>query len=182
MYRKIRRPPQPRKLTCAEEIVCSSARPDIVCVGEELLVTIRIVDKDTREEKPCGCAGEIWVSSSSVAAGYWGKPELSDETFRARLQTDDGRTYLRTGDEGYLEASEVQDKSARLYVCGRIKDLIILKGKNYYLKDHDQHLGAALLHREGRDAARPHLGACVGDGELHVLGVVVFTSQDDQVL
>eukprot|EP00964_Phaeocystis_antarctica_P164396 scaffold142405_cov130-Phaeocystis_antarctica.AAC.1 len=55
----------PRKLTCAEEIVCSSARPDIVCVGEELLVTIRIVDKDTREETPCGCAGEIWVSSSS---------------------------------------------------------------------------------------------------------------------
>ena len=43
-------PPQPRKLTCAEEIVCSSVRRDIVCVGEELLVTIRIVDQETREE------------------------------------------------------------------------------------------------------------------------------------
>ena len=128
-------PPQPRKLTCAEEIVCSSARPDIVCVGEELLVTIRIVDKETREEKPCGCAGEIWVSSSSVAAGYWGKPELSDETFRAQLQPDDGRTYLRTGDEGYFEASDVQGESERLFVCGRLKDLIILGGKNYYPED-----------------------------------------------
>ena len=65
-----------------------------------------------------------------MCAGYWGKPELSEEVFRARLEPDDGETYLRTGDEGYFEKGTTE-----LYVCGRLKDLIIVGGKNYYPED-----------------------------------------------
>ena len=76
--------------------------------------------------------GEIWISSRSVAAGYWGKPDLSRETFHARRVLDDGSEsksrYLRTGDEGFLE-------EGKLYITGRLKDLIIVGGKNYYPED-----------------------------------------------
>jgi len=66
--------------------------------------------------------GEIWVSSPSVARGYW---NLDDGAFGNEL---DGRTYLRTGDEGFVRDGEV-------FVCGRIKDLLIVNGKNYYPQD-----------------------------------------------
>jgi len=120
----------PHAGTSAGQLLCSETRPDLVCVSEEALVMIKVVDNKTRMEKPSGSSGEIWVSSESIAMGYWGKPELSDETFRARLEPDDGRTYLRTGDEAYYEQGTTQ-----LYICGRIKDLIIIGGKNYYPED-----------------------------------------------
>ena len=85
--------PAPRKLTSAEELVCSNTRPDLVCVAEEFLVVVKIVNKETRQEKQSGSPGEIWVSSSSVAMGYWGKAELSEEIFRARLDPDGGVLY-----------------------------------------------------------------------------------------
>ena len=69
---------------------------------------------ETFEERPPGESGEIWICSPSVAKGYWNKPELSEETFRATIRppagaadADDGgappRHYLRTGDEGFIE-------------------------------------------------------------------------------
>eukprot|EP00656_Telonema_subtile_P033826 TRINITY_DN37791_c0_g1_i1.p1 TRINITY_DN37791_c0_g1~~TRINITY_DN37791_c0_g1_i1.p1 ORF type:complete len:104 (+),score=22.03 TRINITY_DN37791_c0_g1_i1:72-383(+) len=73
-----------------------------------------------------GRVGEIWISSNSKARGYWGEPELTEETFRARLEADpDNREWLRTGDLGFLHGGE-------LYVCGRLKDLIIIRGRNVY--------------------------------------------------
>jgi len=93
------------------------------------LVTIKIVDPDTRRPVAAGETGEIFVSSPSVALGYWGRPELSDEVFRARLEPDDGRTYLRTGDAGYF------DDDGLLYICARLKDLLILNGRNFFADD-----------------------------------------------
>ena len=77
-----------------------------------------------------GHVGEIWVAGSGKCLGYWNNPELTLKQFRARLVDDtpydDG--YLRTGDMGFFHDGE-------LFVCGRIKDMIILRGQNYYPQD-----------------------------------------------
>ena len=76
---------------------------------------------------PDGQVGELWVDGPSKSVGYWGRPELSTETFGARLPADH-RRYLRTGDLGFIYEGE-------LYVCGRTKDLIIVRGVNCYPSD-----------------------------------------------
>ncbi len=89
-------------------------------VGEEL----RIVDPQTL--RPCAAdrVGEIWVSGPNVAAGYWENPAATAATFPA---TAEGR-FLRTGDLGFLAGGE-------LFITGRHKDLIIVRGRNYYPQD-----------------------------------------------
>ncbi|KAJ8609752.1 hypothetical protein CTAYLR_009248 [Chrysophaeum taylorii] len=116
--------------TCgeAEGIITSRRRPDLASCGSEFQIDLRIVDEETRCVAPDGTPGELWLSSGSVALGYWGKPELSSETFHARLEPDDGKVYLRTGDEAFIE-------DGRLFICGRIKDMIIIGGENYYSDD-----------------------------------------------
>lgn len=89
---------------------------------------IKIVDPDTRTELPVNRVGEIWISSPSVAAGYWGKEDISEETFRATLAEDDGLTYLRSGDLGFFHKDE-------LFITGRLKDMIIVRGVNRYPQD-----------------------------------------------
>ncbi|MCH2022937.1 MAG: cytochrome P450 [Saprospiraceae bacterium] len=77
--------------------------------------------------------GEIWVSSPSVAIGYYKMPQLSKEVFNVTLPGSsnfDNRTYLRTGDLGFISSSDNE-----LYICGRIKDMVIIAGKNYYSED-----------------------------------------------
>jgi acyl-CoA synthetase (AMP-forming)/AMP-acid ligase II len=71
--------------------------------------------------------GEIWVRGPSVAQGYWQKPELSRATFQASSPSLGG-PFLRTGDFGYL-------KDGELFVCGRLKDVIVLAGRNYAAED-----------------------------------------------
>jgi thioester reductase-like protein len=97
-------------------------------------VDVRIVDADTRRDLGEDAIGEIWVAGPSKAAGYWRKPELTRETFAATLagaENDLGQEYLRTGDLGFLHDGEV-------FVCGRIKDMIIVRGKNYYPQDVEE--------------------------------------------
>ncbi|HEY0734335.1 MAG TPA: amino acid adenylation domain-containing protein [Herpetosiphonaceae bacterium] len=93
--------------------------------------TLRIVRPETGA--PCADTeiGEIWVSGASVAQGYWNKPEATQATFRAQLRDGDTRPFLRTGDLGYIHAGQ-------LYVTGRLKDLIIVRGRNYYPQDIEQ--------------------------------------------
>eukprot|EP00808_Paulinella_micropora_P026869 g4711.t1 len=101
-------------------------------------VDLRVVDPDTCEELPVGTVGEIWLSSGSKALGYYARPEVTEEIFFAKLAPArqgktgrpqvPGRTYLRTGDLGFLKDGEV-------YFTGRVKDLIIIKGRNYYPQD-----------------------------------------------
>src|SRR5277367_2102532 len=91
---------------------------------------VKIVDPDGHFALKPGRTGEIWVAGSGKCQGYWNNPELTLKQFRARLVDDspydDG--YLRTGDIGFFHDGE-------LYVCGRIKDMIILRGQNYYPQD-----------------------------------------------
>lgn len=87
-----------------------------------------IVDPDART--PCDerQVGEIWISGPSVARGYWQKPD--DDTFQAELLSTSmqGRKFLRTGDLGFFCAGS-------LYISGRLKDLIIVRGRNHYPED-----------------------------------------------
>ena len=90
---------------------------------------LRIVDTVTRREVSDGVAGEIWLRSDSVACGYWGRQELSEEVFMATLAGGNNKEkFLRTGDEGFVE-------NGHMFICGRIKDLIIIGGRNYYPDD-----------------------------------------------
>jgi thioester reductase-like protein len=91
---------------------------------------VKIVDPEGHFPLKSERTGEIWVTGSGKCRGYWNNPELTLKQFRARMVDDtpydDG--YLRTGDIGFFHGGE-------LYVCGRIKDMIILRGQNYYPHD-----------------------------------------------
>lgn len=89
---------------------------------------VRIVDPDSR--RPCDDrrVGEIWVRGGSVARGYWNNEAESRDTFGAVVDGEPGRAYLRTGDLGFLD-------DGQLFVTGRLKDLIIIAGRNYYPQD-----------------------------------------------
>ncbi|WP_115711913.1 aminotransferase class I/II-fold pyridoxal phosphate-dependent enzyme [Legionella sainthelensi] len=93
--------------------------------------SIRIVNPNTLTELPEQTLGEIWASGPSIAKGYWNKIKLTKTTFGNQLEDTPGVTYLRTGDLGFLNQGD-------LYVTGRIKDLIIIRGKNYYPQDIEQ--------------------------------------------
>jgi ABC exporter DevB family membrane fusion protein len=89
---------------------------------------IVIVDPESLTECPFDQVGEIWVSGSSVAQGYWNRPEETAQTFHAYLADTDEGPFLRTGDLGFLHDGE-------LFVTGRIKDLIVIEGRNHYPQD-----------------------------------------------
>lgn len=92
-------------------------------------VVVRVVDPETRRALPAGAIGELWVDSPSKADGYWGDEEASRATFEARLaDPEDTRGYLRTGDLGALVDGEV-------YVTGRLKEMLIVGGRNLYPQD-----------------------------------------------
>ncbi|WP_394849916.1 AMP-binding protein [Pendulispora brunnea] len=80
--------------------------------------------------------GEIWVKGPSVAQGYWNRPEASTATFRAMLKDTNEGPFLRTGDLGFLHDDE-------LFITGRMKDLIIVRGRNHYPQDIERTVGEA---------------------------------------
>ena len=103
----------------------------IVSCGKPLPgLDVKIVDPERHNALEPGHIGEIWVAGASKCQGYWNNPELTLKVFRARLVDDspydDG--YLRTGDMGFFHEGE-------LFVCGRLKDMIIVRGQNYYPQD-----------------------------------------------
>lgn len=89
---------------------------------------IRIVDVGTLAECEPGRVGEIWLSGPNVAGGYWNNPAASQATFEATLDSQPGRRYLRTGDLGFTDRGQ-------LYITGRHKDLIVIRGHNHYPQD-----------------------------------------------
>jgi acyl-CoA synthetase (AMP-forming)/AMP-acid ligase II len=96
-------------------------------------VEVRIVDPQTRRELPPGHIGEIWADGPSKCAGYFGRPEETRETFFAEL-VGQGARWLRTGDLGAFVGDE-------LIVTGRLKDLVILQGRNLYPQDIEGWVG-----------------------------------------
>jgi acyl-CoA synthetase (AMP-forming)/AMP-acid ligase II len=90
---------------------------------------IAIVDPETRQALPPLHVGEIWAAGVHVTRGYWRKPEATAEVFGAAFAGEAGCDWLRTGDLGFL------DENGELYVTGRIKELIIIRGVNHYPQD-----------------------------------------------
>src|SRR5437763_2721874 len=129
---------------------------------------VRIVDPDTH--RPCadGEVGEIWVRSATKALGYFGLEVETKETFQAMVDGDDNE-YLRTGDLGFFHEGE-------LFVTGRLKDLIILGGRNLYPQDVENSL------REAHPLVRPGgIAAFAVDGEVGERVVVFVECREDEV-
>src|SRR5579863_10123831 len=119
------------KARMTTEVSEIGAATKIVSCGTPLPgLNVKIVDPERHVALSPGRIGEIWIAGSGKCEGYWNNPELTLKQFHARLVDDspydDG--YLRTGDIGFIHDGE-------LYVCGRIKDMIILRGQNYYPQD-----------------------------------------------
>jgi acyl-CoA synthetase (AMP-forming)/AMP-acid ligase II len=93
---------------------------------------LAIVDPETRMPLGPGLVGEVWVAGPHVAQGYWRNPEATASVFRARTASGGAQYWLRTGDLGFL------DEDGELYITGRIKDLIIIRGINHYPQDIEQ--------------------------------------------
>ena len=110
-----------RDLTPSENIFVGCGRP-------YMDTTVAIVDPNTFTCCLDGQVGEIWVSGGSIAAGYWNAPSATAETFKATLEDKEHSSFLRTGDLGFFSRGE-------LFVTGRLKDLIIIRGKNHYPHD-----------------------------------------------
>lgn len=124
----------------ADENVTSFVGSGCISVDQE----IRIVDPVSLHECRPGVIGEIWVAGPHVAQGYWNAPDETEATFQAYVA--DTGPFLRTGDLGFIREGE-------LFVTGRLKDLIIIRGRNYF--PHDIELTTEVSH----DSLRPGGGA-----------------------
>jgi fatty acid CoA ligase FadD28 len=117
------------KLTAGNAERCEGgAGTPLISYGVPQSPMVRIVDPDTRIECPAGTVGEIWVHGENVAMGYWRKPHETESTFGGRLVAPSAGTpegpWLRTGDSGFIFDDE-------LFIIGRIKDLLIVYGRNH---------------------------------------------------
>ncbi|KAI6669511.1 hypothetical protein NL676_004396 [Syzygium grande] len=141
-----------------------------ICCGyvdpDDADVDIRIVDADLEVDED-GKEGEIWISSPSAGIGYWGKEELSQKTFSNKLQKYPGRKYTRTGDLGRV----IQ---GNLFITGRIKDLIIVAGRNIYSADVEKTVESS------SELLRPGCCAVVGVPEdvLSAKGISLSDASD----
>ena len=106
---------------------------------------VAIVDPQTCRELSPDRVGEIWVQSPNVAQGYWNRPEETKLVFQARLADTQEGPFLRTGDLGFFNEGQ-------LFVVGRLKELIVFRGRNYYPQD----IEAAVAR------AHPALSGCQG--------------------
>jgi acyl transferase domain-containing protein/acyl-CoA synthetase (AMP-forming)/AMP-acid ligase II/acyl carrier protein len=135
---------QQNRIKPAEEGAAGS-RDLVGCGGIAPELRVAIVDPETLAPCAADRVGEIWVSGPSVAGGYWRKPAETEQTFGAHLATGEG-PFLRTGDLGFLDRGQ-------LFVTGRLKDLIIIRGSNHYPQDLEH-----TVERSHR-ALRPACGA-----------------------
>ncbi|WP_421534488.1 non-ribosomal peptide synthetase [Pseudomonas marginalis] len=126
---------------------------------------VLIADPHTLSELADNCVGELWVSGPSIAHGYWRNPEASAKTFVQHA----GRTWLRTGDLGFIREGEV-------YITGRLKDLLIVRGHNLYPQDIEQTIEREVeVVRKGRVAA-----FAVNDNGLEGIGIAAEISRSVQ--
>lgn len=152
-----------------EDIAHPAAQTVVGCghslIGQQLVV----VNPQTCQPCPNTKVGEIWLSGPGVAAGYWNQPEETMRAFHAFLANGTG-PFLRTGDLGFLQDGE-------LFITGRLKDLIIIRGQNYYPDDIEQTI------TQSHSALRPGCGAAFSvpiEGEerlIHVQEVDASISQ-----
>lgn len=122
---------EPEKLAAGHAKRCGSGNP-LVSYGTPESPNVRIVDPDSATECPAGMVGEIWVHGANVALGYWNRPDETQQTFGGTLVGATAGTpadnWLRTGDLGFISDGD-------LFIVGRAKDLLIVRGRNHYPDD-----------------------------------------------
>lgn len=101
---------------------------ELVSMGPVESESVAVVDRETGQRCPENRVGEIWLHGRSVADGYWNKPEENSRAFAATITGEDDTVHLRTGDLGFLCGGE-------LYISGRIKELMIVHGRNIFPQD-----------------------------------------------
>lgn len=144
------------------------AKPSSTYIREAVSCGTLVCETDVAIVNPdeltrCGPeqVGEVWVSDPGVAHGYWQRPDATRETFEARIKGEGATRYLRTGDLGFM-------KDGELYITGRIKDLIIIRGTNHYPQDIEWTV------QQTAPAMRPDYGACfsiIEEGEEQLVVV-----------
>ena len=152
----------PHPVTGQEVVSCG-----LPAIGE----TVVIVDPETLEPLGESKIGEILVSGPNVAAGYWNLPEQSDATFRASVRGDAGRTYLRTGDLGFMHRG-------RVAIAGRLKDLIIIRGENHHPEDIEASASGAHPALAAGAAAAFSVQTDAGEGLVAVIEIAREHSVD----
>ncbi|MDF5724757.1 MAG: fatty acyl-AMP ligase [Rhizonema sp. PD37] len=110
------------------EISSPLSRVFVGCGRPDTNTTVIIVNPESLTRCKKGQVGEIWVSGESVASGYWNRPSATQETFQAALKDTGEGPFLRTGDLGFFSNGE-------LFVTGRLKDVMIIRGCNHYPQD-----------------------------------------------
>jgi len=100
----------------------------IVSCGTSYDGQVHIVDPHTCQRCTSDQIGEIWISSNSVSEGYWQNQELTDQAFRGFITPSGEGPFLRTGDLGFIQEGE-------LFITGRLKELIVINGRNHYPYD-----------------------------------------------
>ena len=122
---------EPEKLSAGHAKRCTTGTP-LASYGKPRWPLVRVVDPDTATEKPAGLIGEIWVHGENVSSGYWRRPVETKQTFGATIAAPSPGTpedrWLKTGDLGFISEGE-------LFIVGRIKDLLIVRGRNHYPDD-----------------------------------------------
>ncbi len=120
-----------------EALAANLARPNdaglpLVSCGRPIRdMVVRVVEPTSAEPLAEGRVGEVWVAGPSLGRGYWNDPEATAQTFQAHSEGDAERVYLRTGDLGFFQGGE-------LFIAGRAKDLIIIRGRNYHPQDVEE--------------------------------------------
>ncbi|MFG1932897.1 AMP-binding protein [Mycobacterium sp. NPDC048908] len=171
VYVATRAPGEPPKVVHfnAEKLADGHAKPlaggagtPLISYGVPEAPLVRIVDPDTNTERPAGTTGEVWVHGGNIAEGYWGKPKETADTFGGMLVGPSDGTpegpWLRTGDLGFISDGE-------LFIVGRIKDLLIVYGRNHAPDD----IEATIQERTGGRVA----AIAVADGPTEKLVVIV---------
>ncbi len=115
-------PASPDAVAADTKTLVSCGRP--LGTTEVKIVVVTATPREAGERE----VGEIWIRGPSKCRGYWRRPELSAAIFEAQLPGEGGPTWLRSGDLGFLNDGE-------LYICGRSKDMLIVRGLNYYPQD-----------------------------------------------
>jgi acyl-CoA synthetase (AMP-forming)/AMP-acid ligase II/acyl carrier protein len=150
------------KTSLVETEVLSAESPVLVGCGHTYMdTTVIIVNPESLTRCEKGQVGEIWVSGGSIASGYWNRSEATQETFQAYSKDTGEGPFLRTGDLGFLLDEE-------LFVTGRLKDVIIIRGQNHYPQDIE------LTVQKSHPALRPNCGAAFSlevEGEERVVVV-----------
>jgi long-chain fatty acid adenylyltransferase FadD28 len=124
---------EPEKLSIGHAKRCANATgTQLISYGTPETPVVRIVDPDSSAECLAGTIGEIWVHGENVCLGYWERPEQTEYTFGATIAASSAGTpqgpWLRTGDLGFISDGE-------LFIIGRLKDLLIVRGRNHYPDD-----------------------------------------------